>query len=499
MNSKTSAVLISAIAGLLAMPAGAQSSNMQRQLDEWTAKGKPNIPWANKPSDLPQASIPAFPGAMGGGMYSFGGRGGKVFVVTSLDDAGPGTFREALEAVGPRIVIFNVAGIIDLKTTPNIRAPYITIAGNTAPGDGVCIAGAGVSIDTHDVVIRHMRFRGARDGSDALTGHPVGNIILDHVSGSWGRDETMSLYRHVWQGKKLATVNITIQNSIFAECLRRGHNFGSTIGGYNSTFYRNLWANNTARNPSVGMDGDFTLVNNVIYNWQHRSVDGGDHNSYYNIINNYFKPGPATNDNVKSRILKPEARRGEGPKDFGRAYVSGNVVIGDEQITRDNWAGGVQVSVGDDKGTSEPVDITLQKIRADQPLTNIQIPILSAEEAYEFVLANVGATLPRRDAVDQRLVEETRSGKPTAGNGIIHDPSEVGGYPQYKGDPYADADKDGLPDAWETANGLNANDASDASEDSDQDGYSNVEEFLNNSNPRQFVDYSKAENNKDAG
>ena len=236
-------------------------------------QGKPFIPWAAKPDDLPQADIPAFPGAEGGGKYSFGGRGGKVIVVTNLNDDGPGSFRWAVEQGGARIVVFNVAGIIRIKTPVIIRAPYITIAGQTAPGDGVCIAGESVWINTHDVVIRFMRFRrgetwvGRRD--DAIGGNPIGNIMIDHVSASWGLDENMSMYRHMYNdstGKpaedKLPTVNITIQNSIFAEALDTwNHSFGSTLGGENCTFMRNLWANNTGRNPSIGWYGTFSGVN----------------------------------------------------------------------------------------------------------------------------------------------------------------------------------------------------------------------------------------------
>src|SRR5215475_891565 len=168
-------------------------------IKEWEAKGKPYLPGAAKPSDLPQANIPAFPGAWGGGMYSFGGRGGQVLIVTSLADSGPGTFREACEIGGPRIVVFNVAGIIHLKDRIRIRAPYITIVGNTAPGDGVCLAGNTVELETHDVIIRYMRFRRGEtwvgDRNDSLGGNPTGNIMIDHVSGSWGLDENMSMYR----------------------------------------------------------------------------------------------------------------------------------------------------------------------------------------------------------------------------------------------------------------------------------------------------------------
>ena len=169
-------------------------------IQEEARHGKPFIPWAQRPYDLPQSPIPAFPGAEGGGMYSFGGRGGRVIVVTSLDDQGPGTLREACEQGGARIIVFNVSGIIRIKTPIIIRAPYITIAGQSAPGDGICVAGETVWVNTHDVVIRFMRFRrgetwvGRRD--DAIGGNPVGNIMIDHVSASWGLDENMSMYRH---------------------------------------------------------------------------------------------------------------------------------------------------------------------------------------------------------------------------------------------------------------------------------------------------------------
>ena len=355
----------------------------------------------------------------GGGMYSFGGRGGKVYVVTNLNDRGPGSFREALEAGGPRIVVFNVAGIIKLKERIRIRAPYITIAGSTAPGDGVCIAGDTVEIDTHDVIIRHMRFRRGEtwvgNRNDSFGGNPVGNIMIDHVSASWGLDENMSMYRHMYQPpdgskeQKLPTVNITIQNSIFSECLNPyNHSFGSTIGGYNATFHHNLWANNAGRNPSVGMIYDFTFANNVVFNWRHRTTDGGDHRSFYSIINNYYKPGPVTprNKSISHRFLKPESRRAKPPvDDYGRAYVDGNIAEGNTRVSSDNWDGGVQVdSIGD-------AATILKQIRADQPYPHAYLDIQSANDAYETVLKDAGATLPKRDAVDERVTETVRTGK----------------------------------------------------------------------------------------
>jgi hypothetical protein len=508
-----------------------------RQLPEiqaWAAKGKPYLPGAGLPHDLPQASIPAFPGAWGGGMFAFGGRGGKVIVVSNLNDSGPGSFREACETAGPRIVVFNVAGIINLQDKIRIRAPYITIAGGTAPGDGVCLAGDTVELETHDIVIRHMRFRRGQtdvtDRNDSIGGNPVGNVMIDHVSASWGLDENMSMYRHMYQppggGKelKLPTVNITIQNSIFSECLNAfHHSFGSTIGGLNSTFHRNLWANNAGRNPSIGMFGDFTFVNNVLFNYVHRTVDGGDHRSLYNIINNYLKPGPATPQDkpIAWRLLKPESERSKTVIDnFGKAYVNGNVVEGHDRVTADNWDGGVQPDV-----RGENFAVALGRIKTDIPMPHARLPIVPAREAYESVLAGSGATLPRRDAVDLRIIENVRTGVPTAkptaqtraqlvqppyteknideqivliAKGIITHPEQVGGYPKYAGTPYLDTDKDGLPDAWETAHGLNPRDAADATADLNGDGYTNIEDFINGLDPRApKTDWTDLKNNID--
>ena len=490
------------------------------EIEAWAAKGKPYLPGAGLPGDLPQAKIPAFPGAEGGGMYSFGGRGGRVIVVTNLNDDGPGSFRAACEAAGPRIVIFNVAGIIRLTDRIRVRAPYITIAGNTAPGDGVCIAGNTVELETHDIVIRHMRFRrgamDAADRNDAFGGNPVGNLMIDHVSASWGLDENMSMYRHMYRPPgggpelKLPTVNVTIQHSIFSEALNTYHHaFGSTIGGLNSTFHRNLWANNTGRNPSVGMYGDFTFVNNVLFNYRHRTIDGGDQRSFFNIINNYLKPGPGTPDSpVRFRLLKPESERSKTVIDnFGRAHVSGNVFEGNPSVSRDNWDGGVQPEVR----TLNRADV-LAKIKAETPFAHAPLTITTAEAAFSYVLAHAGATLPVRDAVDQRVTAMVRDGKvgkaeatpedsaraSAAGYaekwvkelevgvrvGFITNPAQVGGYPNYTGKPYADTDGDGLPDSWETAHGLNPNDVSDAVGDLNGDGYTNIEDFINGLDPR---------------
>lgn len=485
-------------------------------------QGKPYIPWAGRPTDLPQSDLLAFPGAEGGGAYSFGGHGGRVIVVKNLNDKGPGSLRDACEQGGARIVVFNVSGIIRLKTPLIIRAPYITIAGQTAPGDGVCVAGESVWLNTHDVIIRFMRFRrgetfvGRRD--DAIGGNPVGNIMIDHVSASWGLDENMSMYRHMYNdstGKteeKLGTVNITIQNSIFSEALDYwNHAFGSTLGGENCAFVRNLWADNGARNPSIGWNGIFNFANNVVFNWNNRSTDGGDYTAQYNIINNYYKPGPVTElkDPISYRILKPESGRSKLPYVvFGRAYVAGNIIDGNEKVTKDNWNGGVQLE--DKKGNLMSFDEAgkyFAAMKAKNPFPMPKISIIPTLKAKEYVLANAGATLPKRDPVDTRVIKQVATGKievhpdakPSAfqfehrrlpgdsyKQGIITEVSQVGGYPEYKGTPYKDSDDDGMPDAYELKNGLNPKDASDAAKIT-KSGYANIEVYLNSVVPVSIV------------
>ncbi len=498
-------------------------------VQEEAKHGRPYIPWAGRPVDLPQAEIPAFPGAMGGGAFSFGGRGGKVLVVTSLADDGQGTLREACETGGARIVVFNVAGIIRLKTPIFVRAPYLTIAGQTAPGDGICVAGESFEINTHDVVIRHMRFRrgetnvGRRE--DAIGGNPVGNIMIDHVSASWGLDENMSMYKHMYNdstGKpaeeRLPTVNITIQNSIFSEALDTwNHAFGSTIGGENCTFMRNLWADNAARNPSTGAFGVFNFVNNVVFNWAHRSSDGGDYTAMFNFINNYYKPGPATSKDepIGHRILKPESGRSRLPyKVYGRVYATGNIMEGNDRVTKDNWDGGIQVEDQPDAGEYK------EAMKWDKPFPMPSFPIMTAPEAFGFVLENAGATLPKRDAVDLRVTEQVRTGvikypenvnldnvpqfkyrrlpKDSYKQGIITDISQVGGYPEYKsGTPLKDTDKDGMPNEWEIKYKLNPNDQKDAVLDCNGDGYTNIEKYINGIDPTKKVDWKDPKNNYD--
>lgn len=484
------------------------------EVARWATKGRPYVQLALIPEDLLQAPIPAFPGAEGGGMYTYGGRGGKIFVVTSLADDGPGTLREACEAGGPRIVVFNVSGIIQLERPLRIRAPYITIDGATAPGDGICVAGRSTKIDTHDAVIRYMRFRRGitelADRDDALGGDKdIGNIIIDHCSVSWGLDETLSIYRQMYStvpgdgGKllKLPAVNISIQWTIISEGLNTyNHAFGATWGGRNSMFAHNLFACNTGRNASIGMNYDFNFVNNVVFNWHHRTLDGGDNLSLVNVINNYYKPGPATLDNeVKHRILLPQPKREKetgAPRPFGKYYVDGNVMVGDDAVTADNWNGGVQFPTAGSNELSEDTALTpdqtkamIADVKLDKPLPMAPVTIYPATQSYNEVLEHGGATLPKRDPVDLRIVNEVRTGTVTYKQGIITDISQIGGYPEYHGTPFKYTQNDGIPDWWKQKYGLDVHDPYLANKDASGDGYTNIEKYLYGLDPTKKVDF----------
>ncbi len=422
------------------------------------------------------AKVPAFPGAEGGGRYALGGRGGKVLAVTNLDDSGPGSFREAVTAKGPRIVVFRVSGIIELKSRVTISEPFITIAGQSAPGDGVCIKGETVVINTHDVVIRYMRFRrgpSERD-DDAVKGYPTGNIIIDHCSFSWGTNENVSLYR---QRSKTTdgyspTKNITIQWSIISEGLdSASRSRGGIWGGKNASFHHNLFACNSGANPEIMYGEGLDFRNNVVFNWRHKAIEGGYGPGKINIVANYFKGGPAAHGGSWKEICRPVQRWwGSQEQRWSKWYIAENIIAGDELTTADNWLG-----IKTEPNT--PVD----EIRAKEAFAVCQITAQDAKKAYELVLAGAGATLPVRDAVDRRVVEMVRTGKvESPRNGIIRDPNEVGGWPKYlSASSPKDTDEDGMPDEWEKSHNLNPLDASDGPADRDGDGYTNVEEYLN--------------------
>ncbi|QDV25220.1 pectate lyase family protein [Aureliella helgolandensis] len=440
-------------------------------------------------------TVPAFPGAEGYGAMTSGGRGGRVIEVTNLEAAGPGSLRAALEAQGPRIVVFKVSGTIDADL--NFNQDHITVAGQTAPGDGITIKGQ-LHINASDVVVRYLRVR-AEGRDDAVSSRYKKNIILDHVSASWSKDEVMSLYH----GE-----NVTIQWCMATEACGGSHRFGGIWGNNHGTYHHNLIAHNISRNPRFASgSGNNDFRNNVIYNWQHQSDYGGEaqqpikatsahklnetFSSFsVNMVANYFKPGPGTHPDSKNRICSPWSRN--GVEDYGDWYLADNYMAGNPEVTADNWKGVFP--------KSEAVDVDLDAIpglRLMAPSESLPIPQETAQEAYEAVLRHVGCSLPARDAIDDRIIEEVRSGTATKGDqGFIETPSDAGGWPDLQSQPApADDDHDGMPNVWEDKAGLDLSDASDAAQDKDNDGYTNVEEYINGTDPGVFIDYTNQENN----
>lgn len=405
---------------------------------------------------------PAFPGAEGFGAQTPGGRGGAVLFVHNLNDAGPGSLRAALETKGPRIVLFRVSGIIDLKSPLTIAEPFLTLAGQSAPGGGICLRGADLRVETHDVIIRHIRVRtgdiAARERDGLAIGGESRNVIIDHCSVSWGVDENLS--------PSGAIANITVQWSIIAEGLNRSvhhkgaHGYGTlarAVGGV--TFHHNLWAHNQGRNPRLGDNygkppfPTFDVRNNVIYNAGGSNVVGDE--LTVNYIGNYFKPGPDTR--IRNGLFGPTG------KAKPRFFVQGNIIEGLPDLTADAR-----------KLFARAVEI----LTAPAPAPSIEQQ--PAQQAYELVLSRAGATLPKRDAVDTRIIADVRAGS----GSVIDSQWEVGGWPEYQQSrPPRDTDRDGMPDHWEQSHGLNPRDAADAAKDRDSDGYTNIEEYLNTIQP----------------
>lgn len=435
----------------------------------------------------------AFPTAEGWGKYTVGGRGGEVFEVTNLNDAGPGSLREAVEASGPRTVVFLVSGTIELNSDLDIRNPYITIAGQTAPGEGICIKNYPLMIRSDEIIIRYLRVRlGDESGTeaDAISGRYYKNIIVDHVSASWSVDETVSIYH---------CDSITVQWCLISESMYNSshdkghHGFGGIWGGTNSSYHHNLIAHHSSRNPRFASGcGNTDFRNNVIYNWGYQSVYGGEKVqsgsdftfSAVNMVANYYKPGPGTLDgSVQYRIVQPSSRNSFA--DYGDWYIEENFVFGHPDVTADNWAKGVQPDAN--------TQIVKDSIRLDEPALHVPIEQQTAEEAYLLVLEDAGAVLPRRDTLDRRIVHEVETGTATYGvgsyntdnglgskvTGIIDSQNDVGGWPDLSTGPVpADRDHDGMPDSWEIEQGLDPDDPGDGNLIG-ENGYTNLENYLN--------------------
>lgn len=480
---------------------------MQRyfwRVDEVDAAGKvtPGEIWRFRVCHL------AFPTAEGYGRFSLGGRGGRVFEVTNLEDYSPGqapipgSFRAAVEAEGPRTIVFRISGLIQLKNRCTVKNPYCTIAGQTAPGDGICLANfACGAYGTHDVVIRYLRFRIGDFAQKAMDGCGLSycdHSIIDHCSISWSSDEGTSSR----QAK-----NITFQRNIVAEALHHGphydgndrtkfetHAFAGSISGNVGSYHHNLIAHCTDRNWSLagGLNqagqyaGYLDIRNNVVYNWTSRTTDGGVR--ALNYVNNYYKPY-AKNGFVKWLLKLDTLNPAWGPESY---YMTGNVLEGFVDETN-NWA-----------AFFNGIDVE-KKVRVDHELYPSYVITQPAREAYTNVLANVGANFPRQDVIDLHVLKDVREGTAeyigTRGSnylskgkivpnipGMIDTPSDdksaLGSknfpWPDYEtSNVPMDSDHDGMPDDWETAHGLNPNDPSDGNKDLNGDGYTNLEKYLN--------------------
>ena len=428
--------------------------------------------------------IRAFPGAEGFGAYTRGGRGGKVYLVTTLKDYIPGeekpihgSLRAAVEAKGARIVIFRVSGNIELKQSLEISKPYITIAGQTAPGGGICLKNYELIVKTGEVIIRYMRLRPSDNKGktiDSLSVLDGQNIIVDHCSMSWSVDETVSVTSHHQLD------NVTIQWCIISESLNcsvhpKGcHGMGSLIrGSWGSkySFHHNLYAHHQSRSPRPGNYNDHNIDpnglildfrNNVIYNW------GGFYAGYntdtnsitkMNFVGNHYKRGHNSEGNFAFRESCT----------YNRAYFSGNYM--NKAYPDDPWS-----LVCYQNFSKAEKDAYKQA----KPILVVPVETDDAITAYKRVLADAGATLPARDAVDARIINDVINGT----GRIINDEEEVGGWPVIESSTApTDTDRDGMPDDWEKKYGLNANNTSDNSRDTDSDGYTNVEEYINNTNP----------------
>jgi hypothetical protein len=448
------------------------------------AQTSPNPSTAPATQPLP---LPAFPGAEGFGSRTPGGRGGEVYVVTNLNDSGPGSLRDAVSKPH-RTILFAVSGTIDLKSGLILRQPFLTIAGQTAPGDGICLRNFAFAVQTHDVIVRFLRCRlgdqhGEGDSLDILNG--CHDVILDHCSATWSVDECLSTSGD--------NQNLTIQWCLIAEGLNHSihakgdHGYGSLARANGPvSWLHNLWAHNNSRNPRLGdnygRDGkapQFDVRNNVIYDYG--SIASGLTQGVWNAnyIGNYIKPGPS------SKAKTPIHMADDSVVGF---FLEKNVFEGHDDFTQNN-----KKFVDKTEAAGKKI-VTFAAKPFPDPFPLVPVNTTSAEDAYKAVLAGVGACLPARDKADARIVEEVRKG---AGK-IIDSQNDVGGWPELKSKPApADSDNDGIPDDWETAHGLNPQEAADAVADADKDGYTNLEEHLNGTDPQKFVDYRDPKNNVD--
>ncbi len=437
--------------------------------------------------------LTAFPGAEGGGMYSLGARAAEnieVYHVTNLNDSGKGSFRDAVSK-GNRIIVFDVAGNVRLESILDIKGiDNITILGQTAPGEGICIAGESVLFSNCDnVILRYIRIRPGDtcySQEDGLGVRKCTNFIVDHCSVNWSVDECLSAYENK---------DFTAQYCIISESLnvsnhsKGAHGYGGIWGGINASFHHNLISSHKSRMPRIGTsetvhsyqdtpdyESLVDIRNNVFYNWRDEAGYGGENGVRVNIVNNYYKPS-----SIAKHIRFYEVW--QGSKKYGTTiHVDGNVMEGRDSISENNWIGVANISYGtkcesisdgftDDKGTLW---------RNDQYLSDYPVNTQTAEDAYNTVLENVGASY-FRDDTDQRIINDVINGTMqtghTSGYGLIDSPDDVGGYTPLHGTNKLDTDSDGIPDEWEKKNDLDPN-AFD-SVNIAANGYTNLENYAN--------------------
>ena len=443
----------------------------------------------------------------GAGCEATGGMGGSAYLVTMLEDsvdpstnkAVMGTLRYAVEAGDARMVMFRVSGIIHLKKPLEITKGNITIAGQTAPGDGICLADYPLIIKgCSNVIVRFIRVRMGEKGSlekdteyDAVSVNNCEDVVLDHLSCSWSVDECVSCYGNKRFTMQYCFVTESLRNSVHG---KGNHGYGGIWGGENVSFHHNLLAHHDSRNPRFDHDyvntlaGPIDYVNNVVYNWGGNSAYGGEGSTKggggrkINFVNNYYKAGPATKSSIKYRLCNPTTRCSNctnklgGSVDPMKLWLEGNTMFGSEAVTADNWQG-----IQPDEAAK------LDDIKAASPF-NFESSIVSsaesADEALQTVLTKGGCSLSR-DAIDERIVGEVRNGNftyngTTSTGGLIDTPSDVGGWPELSGDEViGDTDGDRIPDAWETKYGLDPNDRTDGTKKTLVTGFTNYEVYPN--------------------
>lgn len=454
---------------------------------------------------------PAFPGAEGFGRYVTGGRGGKVYHVTNLNDSGTGSLRWANSQAGPRTIVFDVSGTIYLKSALKF-SPNTTVAGQTAPGDGICLANYPVTIGSN-VIVRYMRFRlGNRNVAyhegDGLGSLDDSNIIVDHCSVSWSIDECLSIYG----GKNLTAQWCIVSQSLVNSGHSKGnHGYGGNWGGSGASFHHNLIAHHTSRTPRLGprqgtqTDERMDMRNNVMYNYGGNGCYGGE-GMNVNIVNNYYKPGPGSPTGTKGmRIAGIGIRTTAYCKNddgswngwypmwhvWGKYYVTGNVNTSYSQVTNDNWTYGIYNQIDNASNDNTYTQATKDTMRIEEPIPFVYVTTHTAEQAYEQVLKYAGASL-HRDELDEIIVNDTRNKKATYtgsgnGSGFINTQDDVKAGISGNESPWptlvqteapVDTDGDGMPDAWETEQGLDPTDATDGNI-RNEEGYTNLEVYLN--------------------